>query len=111
MRCEQFVQRPRPFAGTDVELDAVLERYSRTIVAATHVAPRVDTGLFVMTAHQAKGKEFDAVVLAEVSARYFPDDDENRRLFYVAVTRATSSWTIIAPDAGAFPFVRHLARS
>jgi ATP-dependent DNA helicase RecQ len=68
----------------------------------------MDYGLFVMTAHQAKGKEFDAIILADAMQRFWPDDDDTRRLFYVAVTRASKSWTIVAPDRDASPLLRHL---
>ena len=68
----------------------------------------MERGLFVMTAHQAKGKEFDAVVLADASERFWPDNDETRRLFYVVVTRPTSSWTIVAPNRRASPLIYSL---
>ena len=58
-----------------------------------------------MTAHQAKGKEFDAVVIAPLDARRWPDDDEHRRLLYVAITRATRSWTLIAPSTDVSPML------
>jgi superfamily I DNA/RNA helicase len=39
--------------------------YPDRVVAAAHIpAPRLGNGVFVMTAHQAKGKEFDTVILA-----------------------------------------------
>lgn len=68
----------------------------------------MDRGLFVMTAHQAKGKEFDAIVMGDAMERFWPDDDDHRRLFYVAVTRASRSWTIVAPDEGASSLITHL---
>jgi superfamily I DNA/RNA helicase len=40
-------------------------------------------------AHQANGKEFDVVILADLDARLWPDPADARRLFYVVVTRAT----------------------
>jgi hypothetical protein len=90
------------------DMDLTLKRYSSVIAAAAHTAPRIDHGLLVMTVHQAKGKEFDAVILADASGTYWPDNPESRRLFYVAVTRATRSWTIVVPDSGASPLVDFL---
>ena len=86
-------------------LKSLIERYSQAVLMAAHVAPRIERGLFVMTAHQAKGKEFDAVVLADGMDRYWPDNAENRRLFYVVATRATKSLTIVAPDRKASPLI------
>jgi hypothetical protein len=94
-----------------VDLDLALQRYSAAVIAASHVAPRLERGLFVMTAHQAKGKEFDAVLLADGSARFWPDNEESRRLFYVTVTRATKFWTVIIPDSGGSTLVRFLTGS
>ena len=77
----------------NTNLEQVLGAYSESIVESSHSAPRRQRGLFVMSAHQAKGKEFDAVVILNASARHFPDTAEGRRLFYVAVTRASREWT------------------
>ena len=96
------------FPNGPSELDHVLARYSAHVAAATHAAPRFDRGLFIMTAHQAKGREFDAVVVANASRRHFPDESESRRLFYVAVTRATKRWIVIAPSGDASPLVAML---
>jgi superfamily I DNA/RNA helicase len=50
------------------------------------------TGARLMTAHGSKGLEFDAVCVAGVENDVWPDKkspiDEERRLFYVAITRA-----------------------
>lgn len=94
--------------GQAQSLDAALERYARAVIDGAHAAPRPQRGLFVMTAHQAKGKEFDSVILVNVSRQRWPEDDDTRRLFYVAITRATSSWVVIAPDEDASPFVEAL---
>lgn len=81
-------------------------KFGEQVAASAHHAPqRADRGLFVMTAHQSKGKEFDAVVIASLDARRWPDDEENRRLFYVAMTRATKSWSLIVPSTGASPLL------
>jgi superfamily I DNA/RNA helicase len=88
-----------------VTIEAVLARYAESVLTAAQVAPRMERGLFVMTAHQAKGKEFDAVVIADASARFWPDNDERRRLWYVALTRAAHSLTLIAPDSRPSPLL------
>lgn len=90
------------------DLEQVLGVYSESIVQSSHSAPRKQRGLLVMSAHQAKGKEFDAVVILNASARHFPDTAEGRRLFYVAVTRASRAWTIIAPSGNETPLLVHL---
>ena len=61
-----------------------------------------------MTAHQAKGKEFDVVILANASDRHFRDIDHHSRLFYVAITRASAQWIVIAPSERASPLLAHL---
>ena len=94
--------------GESLELEEALTVYAQEVMLASQAAPRTRRGLFVMTAHQAKGKEFDHVVLANASARFFPDNWDSRKLFYVAVTRATRGWTIIAPDQGASPLLAAL---
>ena len=92
-----------------VDLDEAVIRYARDVISAAHAAPRTDRGLFVMTTHQAKGKEFDCVILAEATDQLFPDDVDSRRLFYVAVTRASKRWVVIAPDGNASPLLNYLA--
>jgi UvrD-like helicase C-terminal domain len=91
-----------------VNFEYAIDQYAAAVQTAAHTAPRMDYGLFVMTAHQAKGKEFEAIILADAMQRFWPDDDDTRRLFYVAVTRASKSWTIVAPDRDASPLLRHL---
>ena len=59
------------------------------------------TGVTLMTVHAAKGLEFDVVFVAGLEEGLFPhegmggdedrDEEEERRLFYVAVTRAKRS--------------------
>ena len=93
-------------AGGDLE--QLLGTYSTRVVEAAHMAPRVSRGLFVMTAHQAKGKEFDAVVLANASSQFFPNNEESRNVFYVAVTRASRLWIVVAPDRNPSPFLTAL---
>lgn len=50
------------------------------------VTPR--RGLYLLSCHEGKGKEFDFVVLPYVSTESFGDDQESHQLFYVSLTRA-----------------------
>lgn len=70
---------------------------------------RKQTGLLLLTAHSAKGLEFDNVAILD--GRWLSDVrnselDEARRLFYVAMTRAKATLTIAA--IGTHPFEREL---
>ena len=58
---------------------------------------RLGTGIYVLTIHQAKGKEFDHIILPYVDNRSFRDTLNFRKLFYVGVTRARQSVTIMFP--------------
>ncbi len=50
---------------------------------------RSPRGLYLLTCHEAKGKEFDMVILPYVSDCIFTDDDdEDRQILYVSLTRA-----------------------
>ena len=81
------------------------------------------------TVHQAKGMEWPVVMVPWLSEGMFPSGkateegriDEERRLFYVAVTRAKDMLFMLAPqvrkmaDGGMFPvnlspFVREIPR-
>lgn len=70
---------------------------------------RKQTGLLLLTAHSAKGLEFDNVAILDgrwLSGVDNTEVDEARRLFYVAMTRAKTSLTIAA--IGTHPFEREL---
>jgi len=54
-------------------------------------------GTYVLNVHQAKGKEFDWVILPNVTESTFPsDNDDKKKIFYVAVTRARRKVIIYA---------------
>ena len=62
--------------------------------------------LILSTVHSAKGQEWDAVYVLNVTDGNFPSEfatgkpkliEEERRLLYVAMTRAKQSLTLIAP--------------
>jgi DNA helicase II / ATP-dependent DNA helicase PcrA len=81
------------FNGQDI---AILARTRRQLAAILHILKgRVGSGLFFHTFHDAKGKEFDTVIIlgAVENNPYLRDTsksrlEEERRLFYVAMTRA-----------------------
>ena len=61
----------------------------------------------LMSIHRSKGLEWDHVFVAGVTENILPhgkaeDIDEERRLFYVAATRARDTLTVIAPTRVAF---------
>jgi len=74
--------------------------------------------IHLSTVHQAKGLEWPVVFIVWVAEEMFPsaraigeneDDREERRLFYVAVTRAQNELVLLSPrmrrlrDGGSFP--------
>ena len=53
-------------------------------------------GVEVTDVRQVKGLEFDYVILADVNADAYPDDDESRHLFHVGATRAAHQlWVVV----------------
>jgi superfamily I DNA/RNA helicase len=96
-------------AASQATLDDQLPVFQQALAAASHMAARSDHGVLTMTVHQSKGREFDAVVLVGATADVFdPADHERRRLFYVAITRARTSWEIIAPRGNETPLLAAL---
>lgn len=93
-----------PTGSLDTDSDAFADR----LRAASQRPPREQNGLLVMTAHQSKGKEFDAVIIPDATDQSYPDSVEGRNLFYVALTRGTAMWTLIATDTTPTPLLRHL---
>jgi ATP-dependent DNA helicase RecQ len=64
---------------------------------------RRQTGLLLLTAHRAKGLEFDHVAVLDggwARAGRNEDPDAPRRLYYVAMTRARQTLTLACLDAG-----------
>ena len=64
------------------------------------------------TVHRVKGQEWPVVVVHHADADQFPhrladDHEEERRLFHVAITRASGAVTIVAGDRPS-PFVAEL---
>lgn len=72
----------------------------------------------LMTIHNAKGLEFDYVFIFDVSGNNFPNlqrknlnFEEERRLFFVATTRARKGLFITGSDAEFSPFIEEVMKS
>jgi DNA helicase-2/ATP-dependent DNA helicase PcrA len=56
-------------------------------------------GVDVTDVRQVKGLEFDYVVLVEVTAPHYPDDDEARHLLHIGASRAAHQLWVMTSDA------------
>jgi superfamily I DNA/RNA helicase len=90
---------------------------------ATYVKLRSPTtGLYILTVHQSKGREFDHVIIPWLSGSGEPSQQaggrkprirydfnrlEDRKLLYVAITRAKNRVTLVYPDDDPSPFLRN----
>jgi DNA helicase-2/ATP-dependent DNA helicase PcrA len=91
----QLMVSIKEFAVTSPELD--LSYYLQTVAISSGDNPDADNSVILSTIHSAKGLEFKNVFIVGLEEGLFPvfrafnnDDDmeEERRLFYVAITRA-----------------------
>ncbi|MGC3983215.1 MAG: ATP-binding domain-containing protein, partial [Pseudorhodoferax sp.] len=101
----RFIQQAEDAGGgypllADDVAEALHEHASATQGEAPANAP-----LTLMTAHRAKGMEFDHVLIVDGGGWRDGSDDE-RRLFYVAMTRARLTLTLCERTAAGHPFVR-----
>ena len=89
----------------------------RSVYLRLRAKPR---GLYILTVHQSKGREFDHIIIPWLSGegepyrtrsgkvfplKYDHDKFEDRRLLYVALTRARSRVTIVYPDEDPSQFI------
>ncbi len=99
-----FVEEGSEFAEVDAE-DATLANYLQNIALLTDFDTKDSDGNYVtlMTVHAAKGLEFKSIFLIGLEENLFPSFmslnnldaiDEERRLFYVAITRAEQYLTL-----------------
>ena len=63
-----------------------------------------DSAIKLMTAHAAKGLEFDHVIVMDCADWRWDEEDE-RRLLYVAMTRARQSLTLMRAQGGRNPYL------
>ncbi|MDP3387134.1 MAG: 3'-5' exonuclease, partial [Eubacteriales bacterium] len=93
---EEFFSKVKDFEERSEE--NALEDFLAHISLLTDIEKTEETNLAkvsIMTVHSAKGLEFEVIVIAGLEEKMFPiiresenDMEEERRLFYVAVTRA-----------------------
>lgn len=67
---------------------------------ASTLTPR--RGIYLLTCHEGKGKEFDFVVLSYVADDNFEDNEESRQLLYVSLSRARR-WILVRVASGKVP--------
>lgn len=85
---------------TDAE--AADRAHNRVRHARFSAAPTPRRGIYLLTCHEGKGKEFDFVVLPYVSSDNFDDDEESRQLLYVSLSRARR-WILLRVANGKVP--------
>lgn len=81
------------------------EKYMELVEGAQDMGNEKDSYVQVMTYHMAKGLEFDRVILPNLVDGVVPhkktaDVEEERRLFYVAMTRARQELYLIYDEDG-----------
>jgi DNA helicase II / ATP-dependent DNA helicase PcrA len=94
---EQLVEGARKFDAQAAEGEATLEAYLQEVALVADADTRSDEGLVtLMTLHNAKGLEYPTVFIVGCEDGVFPHSraieegslEEERRLFYVGITRA-----------------------
>lgn len=94
------------------EAEKILNKYENSLLANEF------QGVGVMTVHQAKGREFDYVILPwlhnnrwhkpyDFSYLKWKDNEEHRNLFHVAKTRAKKGVEIFYPENAPSPLIRN----
>ncbi len=103
---KEFSERGAEAAEGDMELQGTLEEFMQEVALFTDADKDDDEGnnkVSLMTIHAAKGLEFPYVFIVGLEENLFPsvqsvstraDLEEERRLFYVALTRAMKKVTL-----------------
>ncbi len=107
----------------NIPLSDVIIKFESSILQSSYLfLKQKQKGIIVLNSHQAKGREFDHVIIPWLSSqgepffkgpddkgnrylKYDYDKDEDRRLLYVAFTRAKKKITIIYPKNDPSPFL------
>ncbi|MBV2234422.1 MAG: RecQ family ATP-dependent DNA helicase [Sterolibacterium sp.] len=97
-------------AGSALVTHNLIEALYEFGAGGKHVSAATPHGpMTLMTAHRAKGLEFDHVLILD-GGSWADGKDEERRLFYVAMTRARKTLTLCADQQGRHAFVRDLGQ-
>jgi DNA helicase-2/ATP-dependent DNA helicase PcrA len=89
-----LICRDREHANSVYERISSLENsIGRDIVPYTESDYK--NGVLVLPVSQAKGLEFDSVIIVDMNEDRYPDNEYSTRLLYVAITRALHRLTII----------------
>ncbi|MDO4312542.1 MAG: ATP-dependent helicase [Eubacteriales bacterium] len=91
----EIEEKAKEFASTEQWL-AYIDHYTRALQGRRSKSAKEKDGICLMTMHGAKGLEFDTVFIIQSNegaipykkARLEPEIEEERRMFYVAMTRA-----------------------
>ncbi len=105
----QFIAETHAAApdGEVVVDDLIDDLYAFDFNAKNTGAPRPNAPLTLMTAHRSKGLEFDHVLILDAGG-WRKNSAEERRLFYVAMTRARQTLTLCERIGQRHPFVSDL---
>lgn len=91
------------FALDNADVDVPVEHFIEWLAEWGREVRRRQHGLLILTAHRAKGLEFDHIVVLDGGwdrTDSSEDPDVTRRLYYVAMTRARLSLTLVCSDSG-----------
>ena len=88
-------------------VDQVVE-FAFDVLAEQRREQRLGQGAFLGTVHSAKGMEFDQVFILDGGWRRTPEDEEERRLYYVGMTRARETLCLFARRDQGNPHIRLL---
>jgi DNA helicase-2/ATP-dependent DNA helicase PcrA len=91
---------------------ATFEAWLRSVLTA---ATGAEEGVHLATVHRVKGREWPCVAVFGADAGLFPhrladDEEEERRIFHVAITRGRDRVVVLGDAAAPSPFLSELVR-
>lgn len=94
-----YLTRLRTAAAGAASWDTACDALETALLTGRHYRRMRQHGITICTVHQSKGREFNHVIIPWIGwpEAYDKKSDEDRRLLYVALTRAKDRVTIITP--------------